>query len=391
MPDIKTYLTHIPKKQGDSRISHPYNALNPPIVRTSSVALHCENGDLSPTARQDDYGINGFEPHNSLKQAINIIENAYDTVLCNSGLEAVSLAILTNVKAGDHILVSDGVYVPTRHFVNDVLPRLGVSATYYNPDDTRDLDNLLQDNTTLLFAEFPSTSTMYMGDIDGILAVCKRHALISIVDNCWGAGVLFSPLSIGYDISIQAGTKYISGHSDVMLGTIAVREKSLFNHMNHITRRMGVSVSPDAVYLGLRGIRTIKHRLKIHAQNATHIMEWLDNHPLVDTILSPTQSHCVGHAHFKKHFTGHNGLFSFTFKDSVSLNQIDAFVNGLQYFIPAWGWGGFNSLISVIVAPPRTVPECTWTGVPIIRLHIGLEDTKDLINDLDTAIKTYCY
>ncbi len=385
MTDIKTQLAHI-----KSACENPYYTINAPVVRASTVALRCTNGDLFPVDTQGDYGIFGFEPHHSFKKAVSALEGAYDTLICNSGLEAISQTILTNVNAGENILMTDGVYVPTRKFCDGILRNLGITTTYYNPDDISDLDDVIQPNTTLLFAEFPATSTMNMGDIDGVLAFVKRHNLISVVDNCWGAGVLFRPLEIGFDISIQAATKHISGHSDVMLGTIAVADKHRYTYMQKWANQLGTSVSPDAVYLGLRGIRTIYTRMQQHQQNARIVMAWLQQHPLVSRLLTPILPEHVGHDQWKKHFSGYNGLFSFTFKQSVSLSQIDNFVNDLKLFIPGWGWGGFESLVSVIVDPPRTVEACKWRGTPIIRLHVGLESPADLIADLDASINTHC-
>ncbi len=379
--DTNTKILHIKKTS-----ENPYYAVNPPIVRASTIALKCTNGDLFPETNQQDYGIRGLEPHDSFAKAVSVLESAYNTIICNSGLEAISQAILSNAKSGENILMTDGVYVPTRKFCDGILKRLGITTTYYNPDDISNLDDLIQDNTTLLFAEFPATSTMHMGDIDGVLSFAKRHNLITVVDNCWGAGVLFRPLECGFDISIQAGTKYISGHSDVMLGTISVADKKRFNTMYTLINQMGPSVSPDAVYLGMRGLRTIHTRMQHHQKNTEIVMKWLENHPLVDQLLTPVKPDCIGHKHWKKHFSGYNGLFSFVFKDTITLAQIDTFVNSLELFVPGWGWGGYESIISVIVNPPRTIDALKWQKSPIIRIHIGLESPKDLIADLNRCI-----
>ena len=213
MKDLNTKIIH-----AKAPTENPYNAVNPPIIRASTIALESINGVIKSPTQAPAYGrLEGLEPHDTFQKAVNHLESAYNTLITNSGLEAISTAILTNVKAGDHILMTDGVYVPSRTFCDTFLAQMGVTTTYYDPDDLSDLKYKIQPNTTLIFGEFPATTTMNMGDIDGLLAFAKKHNLISVVDNCWGAGVLFRPLELGFDISVQSATKYISGHAMLCL------------------------------------------------------------------------------------------------------------------------------------------------------------------------------
>jgi len=359
--------------------------VNPPITRASTVVFNTVdemNNALKNRHNQTMvYGRRGTNTSFAFSDAMVDLEGGAGCALYPSGTAAITNAILAFVEQGDHILMVDSAYEPTRDYCDKILAKIGVTTTYYDPMIGANIEHLIKDNTRLVFLESPGSLTMEVQDVPKISDIAHKHGCIVMLDNTWGAGVNFKPFNYGVDISVQAATKYIVGHSDVMLGTATAIEK-YWPQLRDYSYLMGQCTSPDDLYLALRGIRTLGVRLKQHQQSAIKVAQWLSTRPEVDKILHPAFKSCPGHEFFKRDFTGSNGLFSFTLNcgDRAALT---AFLDGLNHFKMGYSWGGFESLILGIsnVNNIRTVTsfDCKY---PLIRLHIGLEDVDDLIQDL---------
>ena len=359
--------------------------VNPPITRASTVVFDSVaemNNALKNRHNQTMvYGRRGTNTSFAFSDAMVEIEGGAGCALYPSGTAAITNAILAFVNQGDHILMVDSAYEPTRDYCDKILAKMGVTTTYYDPMIGTDIDKLIQENTRLVFLESPGSLTMEVQDVPSISEIAHKHNCIVMLDNTWGAGINFRPFDYGVDVSVQAATKYIVGHSDVMLGTATAIEK-YWPQLRDYSYLMGQCTSPDDLYLALRGIRTLSVRLKQHQQTAMKVAQWLSSRPEVANILHPAFESCPGHEFFKRDFKGSNGLFSFTLNRG---NQaaLTAFLDGLNHFKMGYSWGGFESLILGItnVNSIRTATKfnCEF---PLIRLHIGLEDADDLIQDL---------
>jgi cystathionine beta-lyase len=359
--------------------------VNPPITRASTVVFNTVaemNNALKNRHNQTMvYGRRGTNTSFAFSDAMVDIEGGAGCALYPSGTAAITNAILAFVEQGDHILMVDSAYEPTRDYCDKILTKMGVTTTYYDPMIGTDIEALIRDNTRLIFLESPGSLTMEVQDVPAISNVAHKHDCIVMLDNTWGAGVNFKPFNYGVDVSVQAATKYIVGHSDVMLGTATAIDK-YWPQLRDYSYLMGQCTSPDDVYLALRGIRTLSVRLKQHQQSAIKVAQWLESRPEVAKILHPAFESCPGHEFFKRDFEGSNGLFSFTL-NCGNQRALTAFLDGLNHFKMGYSWGGFESLILGVsnVNNIRTVTtfDCQY---PLIRLHIGLEDVDDLIQDL---------
>jgi cystathionine beta-lyase len=359
--------------------------VNPPITRASTVVFDTVaemNNALKNRHNQTMvYGRRGTNTSFAFSDAMVDIEGGAGCALYPSGTAAITNAILAFVEQGDHILMVDSAYEPTRDYCDKILTKMGVTTTYYDPMIGTDIEALIRDNTRLIFLESPGSLTMEVQDVPAISDVAHKHDCIVMLDNTWGAGVNFKPFNYGVDVSVQAATKYIVGHSDVMLGTATAIDK-YWPQLRDYSYLMGQCTSPDDLYLALRGIRTLSVRLKQHQQSAIKVAQWLDSRPEVAKILHPAFESCPGHEFFKRDFEGSNGLFSFTL-NCGNQRALTAFLDGLNHFKMGYSWGGFESLILGVsnVNNIRTVTtfDCQY---PLIRLHIGLEDVDDLIQDL---------
>jgi cystathionine beta-lyase len=359
--------------------------VNPPVTRASTVVFNTVaemNNALKNRHNQTMvYGRRGTNTSFAFSDAMVDIEGGAGCALYPSGTAAITNAILAFVEQGDHILMVDSAYEPTRDYCDKILTKMGVTTTYYDPMIGTDIEALIRDNTRLIFLESPGSLTMEVQDVPAISNVAHKHDCIVMLDNTWGAGVNFKPFNYGVDVSVQAATKYIVGHSDVMLGTATAIDK-YWPQLRDYSYLMGQCTSPDDVYLALRGIRTLSVRLKQHQQSAIKVAQWLDSRPEVAKILHPAFESCPGHEFFKRDFEGSNGLFSFTL-NCGNQRALTAFLDGLNHFKMGYSWGGFESLILGVsnVNNIRTVTtfDCQY---PLIRLHIGLEDVDDLIQDL---------
>jgi len=328
------------------------------------------------------YGRRGTTTSFAFSDAMTTLEGGAGCALYPSGTAAITNAILSFVKSGDHILMIDNAYEPTRDYCDNILAKMGVETTYYDPLVGADIESLIQDNTRIIFLESPGSITMEVQDVPAISEVAHKHGCIVMLDNTWGAGINFQPFDHGVDISIQAATKYIVGHSDVMLGT-AVAIEEYWPQLRDSSYLMGQCTSPDDLYLALRGIRTIGVRLKQHQQSALKVAKWLAQRPEVETVLHPALPSCPGNEFFNRDFNGSNGLFSFVLNRG-NRESLTALLDNMEHFKMGYSWGGFESLILGIMDVQSLRSVTTWQyEFPLIRLHIGLEDVDDLIEDLE--------
>lgn len=368
--------------------------VNPPVQRASTIVFDTvaeKNAAMMNRANKTlFYGRRGTNTHFAFQDAMVELEGGAGCALYPCGTAAISNAILSFVETGDHILMVDTCYEPTRDFCDTIMKKMGVETTYYDPMHGEGIRDLIKPNTKILFTESPGSVTMEVQDIPTLSRIAHETDIIVMLDNTWAAGVNFSPFDFGVDISIQAATKYIVGHSDVMLGTAVASEK-YWPQLREQSYLMGQCVSPDDAYLGLRGIRTLDVRLRQHAENSLAIAKWLESRPEVDHVRHPALASCPGHEFFERDFTGGNGLFSFVLKESHPKATTEL-LDGMHHFSMGYSWGGFESLI--LANEPRsfnslrTVANPNFSGT-LIRVHIGLEDVNDLIVDLELGLERY--
>ncbi len=367
------------------KIEFTHGVVNPSITRASTVVFNtvAEMNHALKNRHNNTmlYGRRGTTTAFAFQEAMTALEGGAGCALYPSGTAAITSAILSFVEAGDHILVVDSVYEPTRDFCDKILAKMGVETTYYDPLIGADIEKLIKANTQLIFLESPGSITMEVQDIPAIAKVAHQHNCLVMLDNTWSAGLFLQPFDYGVDVSVQAATKYIVGHSDVMLGTVTAIEK-YWPQLRDNSYLLGQCTSPDDLYLALRGLRTLSVRLRQHQQSALKIANWLVQRPEVETVLHPALSSCAGHEFFQRDFTGSNGLFSFVLNKGNE-QAVTALLDGMQHFKMGYSWGGFESLILANhnVQNLRTVTKWPYQHA-LIRLHIGLEDVDDLIADL---------
>jgi cystathionine beta-lyase len=367
-------------------------AVNPPIIRASTIVFESfselKQATLQRGSRVPFYGRRGTDTHFALQEAICELEGGAGCALYPCGAAAVSGALLAFLQSGDHLLMVDSVYEPTRALCDKLLKGFGIETTYYDPQIGSAIAGLLQPNTKAIFLESPGSLSFDMQDIPAICAVAQQHHIVTILDNTWASPILCQPFELGVDISIQAATKYIVGHSDVMLGTASANAKHWPRLREH-SYLMGYCASADDAYTALRGLRTLAVRLKQHEQSGLAIANWLTQQPEVAAVLHPALPTHPGNAIFQRDFSGSNGLFSFVFKQG-SQQQIEAFIEGMNHFKMGFSWGGYESLVTATMQlqKSRTASHWPYKG-PLIRLHIGLEHVDDLLADLTAAFARF--
>jgi cysteine-S-conjugate beta-lyase len=357
-----------------------FGAVNTPVYRASTI-LYPDLAALKANTQPYTYGRRGTPSTRSFEDAISSLEGAAATVSVTSGLQAIGLAILSVCGAGDHILMVDSCYEPTRNLCDRTLKRFGIETGYYAPGD--DITPLLKPNTKAVFCESPGSLTFEMQDIPALAKIAHAHGASVLMDNTWATPLFFQPLAHGVDISIQAATKYVGGHADVMLGYVAANERHAARlHQTH--GDLGLFASGDDCFLGLRGLRTLAVRLKQHQETGLTLARWLKARSEVARILHPALPDDPGHALWKRDFSGACGLFGMVLKP-VSGAAVAAFVDGLRHFGIGYSWGGFESLI--IPAHIRRATGPFATEGPVLRIHAGLEDPADLIADLEQGFE----
>jgi cystathionine beta-lyase len=358
-----------------------HGAVNPPVYHASTI-LHRTIDALDNHGQPYTYGRRLTPPIEALQVAITELEGAAGTVLCPSGLQACTLSILTVAGAGDHILVTDSVYGPTRTFCDRTLSRFGVTTTYFDPLIGGKIETLFRPTTRAIFLESPGSLTFEVQDVPAIAEAAHAAGIAVILDNTWATPLLFDAIGHGADLSVMAATKYIVGHSDAMLGTVAANERWL-KPLKDTHGNLGLCVGPDDIYLGQRGLRTLAVRLKQHEANAMQLATWLAARPEVTRVLYPALPDDPGHAIWKRDFRGASGLFGVELKPCSKAALADMLEN-LELFGMGWSWGGYESLI-VPSHPHRTARRASLQG-PLIRIHAGLESADDLIADLDAGL-----
>jgi cystathionine beta-lyase len=361
-----------------------HGVVNPPVYHASTIVYPTlaalEEADRTPY-QGTRYGRRGTPTTFALEEAVAELEGGYRSIALPSGLAAITTSLLAFLKSGDHLLMVDTTYAPTRSFCETVLAGLGIATSYYDP--LADIEPLLRPNTRVVFAESPGSLTYEVQDIPRLAAAARAAGAVVMLDNTWSAGLLFAPFAHGVDVSIQAATKYIVGHSDVMLGTITTTEPC-FLRAKRAASLLGMAAGPDDCYLALRGLRTLAVRLARHEQTALTLAHWLKARPEVARVLHPALPDCPGHDVWRRDFTGSNGLLSIVLHD-VPKPALAAMLDGLELFAMGYSWGGYESL--VVPFDPSGVRTATaWTEAgPCLRLHCGLEDPGDLIADLDAG------
>jgi cystathionine beta-lyase len=354
--------------------------VNPPVYRGSTVLFPTVEKLLSRD-QPYTYGRRGTPTVRALEGAIARLEGGEASVLTASGYQAVSLAFFAFVAAGDHVLVADSVYQPTRHFCDAMLKRLGVEVTYYDPLIGAGIDGLVRANTRLIFAESPGSQTFEVQDIPAIAEVARARDVWLVLDNTWATPLYFKPFPMGVDVSIQAATKYIVGHADAMLGAATATARAA-PHIERARVTLGVCPGSEETYLGLRGLRTLAVRLERHQRSGLEVARWLAGRPEVARVLHPALPGDPGHAIWKRDFLGASGLFSVVLRP-VSMRAVAAMLDGLKLFGMGFSWGGYESL--VIPFDPTSYRTATrWQAEgPALRIHVGLEEVADLIADLE--------
>ena len=371
---------------GRENVAHGF--VNPPVHHVSTVLYPTAEDFLARRARYL-YGRRGTPTSEALETALRELEGAdcAGVALLPSGLAAISTALLTVLNAGDHLLVTDSVYEPTRKFCDGVLKRYGITTTYYDPLIGADIAALIAPNTRAVFVEAPGSLTFEVQDVPAIAAAAHARGAVVLMDNTWASPLFFLAFAKGVDLSIQAATKYIGGHSDVMLGTVSANA-NIWPRLSETVHLLGLCAGPDDIYLALRGLRTLGVRLAQHQQAGLKIARWLAQRPEIARVLHPALEGCPGHAIWQRDFSGATGLFSIVFKP-VEKHAVYAFLDGLKLFGIGASWGGFESLaIPFDCAAIRTATH--WApGGPTVRFHIGLEDVDDLIGDLERGFAAF--
>jgi len=372
----ETEFTHISRPKAGLG-----TAVNPEITRASTL-LFAKAEDLY---RSDvrGYGRHGSAVHDALKEAFNHLEGGAGTSLFPSGLAACTYPILSQVKAGDHILLTDSSYGPTEYFCNGHLKKMNVETEIYNPRIGADIEKLIRPNTSVILLESPGSLTFEIQDIPAIVKVAKAHGVTTIIDNTWSAGLTLNPLKMGVDISCHAATKYFGGHSDTMSGAAVSRTKKLANQVALTAKHLGNACSPDDVYQILRGFRSVIPRFRQQEATSLALAEWLHDHPKVQKVLHPAHPTHPDHDIWKRDFTGGGCIFSVVFKP-CSKEEVLAFVNALRLFGIGYSYGGFESLC-IHCDPQLKRSESKSLGGPLVRFACGLEAMKDLKDDIEQA------
>jgi len=362
--------------------SEHHGFVNTPIYRGSTV-LFPSTDDIQNRRGRYVYGTAGTPTTEALERAWTELTGAAGTVLVPSGLAAVSLALLSCLKSGDHLLMTDSVYRPTRVFCDTVLKRFGVETTYYDPLVGAGIAALLRPNTAAVFTEAPGSQTFEMQDVPAIAEAAHAHGAVVLMDNTWATPLFFPPHERGVDLAIEAGTKYLSGGSDLLLGLVSANERC-WRRLRATFDSMAACAGPEDVFLALRGLRTLSLRLKEHERQALDLARWLAARPEVDRVLHPALESDPGHAIWRRDFKGSTGLFSVVLKRAPN-EAVAAMLDGLELFGMGFSWGGFESLVIPFdCATYRSATEWRPAG-PALRFHVGFEDLDDLKADLDAG------
>ena len=363
-----------------------HGVVNPPIYRASTILYETVEAFEAPRkVRGVYYGRGGTPTTFALEDAMSALDCAHGAVVTGSGKTAIAQALMAFLEAGDHLLMVDSAYAPTRQFCDRVLARFGIETTYYDPLIGAEIERLIRPSTRAVFTESPGSLTFEVQDVSAIAEVAHAHEVLVMLDNTWATGLYFKPFQHGVDIAINAATKYIGGHSDLMMGVVTSTE-ACYRQLRHGMYDLGSYVSPDDCYQALRGLRTLSVRLERHARNALRMAEWFQQRPEVERVLYPALPDDPGYALWRRDFLGASGLFGMLLKPCPE-RAWHAFVEGVELFGLGASWGGYESLI-MPNHPERYRTATSWDPrFPSIRFHIGLEDPEDLIADLERGFE----
>lgn len=386
---ILTKLSHLGTAPCDSNT--PVAPVALPSIRTSTVRFN-SIADLHETYRRKNageriagYGRMGMETHAAFEEIMCELEGGERAFLAPSGLAAISMVLLSLLNAGDHMLVADCSYEPVRVMQDTVLQRMNISSTFCSMADVESLESLVQENTRILYLESPGSLLMEMLDVPALVAFAKKHNLIVVADNTWGSGLAYRPLDLGADISIVAVTKYVGGHSDLLMGAVVVKGEELIQRIDNNQYALGYSISADDAWLAIRGARTLDVRMKRHAIHALAVCDFFAQQAETLQIYHPAYTKDANHALWERDAIGSNGMMSVAL--NLSKKQTEVFVDSLSLFNIGFSWGGYESLITM----PSTdflAGHAYWNREypSLVRLHIGLENVSDLIADLEQAL-----
>ena len=386
---VKTFLKQAGK-------DYQNQSVNPPLIRASTIIFKSmqdikktqKKYQRNPLSKNFDYGRKGTSTTYELQKLLRKIENCYQVYLTPTGFGAVFLAVISVVRPGDEIIITDSVYSPTRLLTEDYLKNFNIKTKFYDPKNLNDLKQKITKKTKIIFVENPGSNTFEFQDLKKIIAIAKKNKILTALDNTWGTPYLIKPIELGFDMSIVSATKYYSGHSDVMGGTLAINKK-VFKKVELSQKVTGLRLSPDDAYLIMRGIRTLDIRLEKHQQNALKISKFLSKQKSVVDIFYPFKKNTNQYKLWKKYYSGASGLMGIKIL-SKNKNSVIRFVNRLKLFAHGYSWGGFESL--ALYQDKLALGKRSFTKLHnnehIIRLHIGLEDPNDLIADIKQAIKS---
>ena len=379
---ITTKLSHAGSAPNDF-----YGLVNPPVHRASTIIFDTYNDFQACFEAPYRYGREATPTSDAFTDAISSLDDAYGSVATPSGLSAINASVMAFVTQGDHILVPDNVYGFARVFFDDTLAKMGVTTTYYDPLEAQDvLQARITDKTALIYLEAPGSITYEVPNLKEMIALAQTHDLVTVIDNSWATPINLSPLALGIDISIMSATKYINGHSDIMLGVCSCRTEEVYLKLRKFTRQMGICAGSEELYLGLRGLRTLDVRLRQHAENGLRLATWLQSHPAVKEVRHPALSSCPGHDHWKETFNGYSGVFAVILKET-NPDKINTCLNAFKLFKMGFSWGGYESLIfPEQPTAARTVNPWNPDDGFILRIHAGLEDIDELHADLENAL-----
>ncbi|MFZ4761200.1 MAG: cystathionine beta-lyase [Alphaproteobacteria bacterium] len=383
-------------KEPETLLTHAGNApeknqgiVNPPVYHASTVIFpsvaYMEEGAKQPYEGVR-YGRYGTPTSRAFEDAVAALEGGYRAVVTSSGLNAITTALLAFVKSGDHLLLVDNCYYPTRQFAEKILSGLGVTTSYYPPEVGENIADYIRPNTRMIYLESPGSFSFEMQDVPAITRVAKERGILTMMDNTWATPLFFQPLAHGVDLSIQAATKYIVGHSDAMLGVITAKEE-VFWPLKTIAAILGVCAGPDDVYLGLRGLRSLAARLAMHQQHALTVAEWLSRRSEVVRVIHPARPDHPGYHLWQRDYHGSTGLFAVILDKVFDKEAVTRMVESCRLFGLGYSWGGYESLIMPFFSPPPR--DCTpWQQEgTLLRLHVGLEAVTDLLHDLEEGLK----
>lgn len=380
-PSFETLLTH-----GGRHPEQHFGFVNTPVYRGSTI-LFPTLDELESTKPRFDYGRTGNPSERSVSDLVTELEGATGTVLCPSGLSAISTALLSVLSSGDHVLITDSAYAPTRRVANSVLSRLGIRQEFYDPRIGAGITDLFTEKTRAIFVESPGSLTFEIQDLRAIVAAAKAHNAYVIVDNSWATPLFHRPLELGADLVLHAGTKMFVGHSDAMFGTVSANARA-WQSLRETAIALGVCASPDDIFLAARGLRTLAIRMKEQSARALDLASWLERQEGVRAVHHPALPSHPDHALFKRDFSGSGSVFSILL-DPAPREKLAAMLDGLELFGMGWSWGGYESLL-LPIHPQKVRTAVHWTAEGnMLRVHVGLEGLEDLRADLAAGLARY--